>query len=87
MNLLMAARRWALRRQPGESTRPRERSPAQRLGFRRIELVRIVIDDGAIRAYVIGTTHRLSRAVPVPWALATEIVATGVPVRTIDRRR
>jgi len=65
----------------------RQRSIAERLGFRRLEMIHVVVDDDGQRAYARGVSHRLPRTVPIPTALATEAIASGVPVRTVDRRR
>lgn len=70
----------------GSST-VRRRSVADRLGFRRVEYVEIVVDRRGRRAYVTGTTHRLPHTVPVPWSLAAELIAAGVPVRTAERQQ
>lgn len=69
------------------SQQPRRRTPADRLGFRRIEAVEIILDDHGSRAFVLGVAHRLPHALPVSWRLAAEIAGGGVPVRTVDRRR
>lgn len=71
-----------------EGTPPRRSARATAgLGFRRVSLVAVVVDDDGEHAYVTGVAHRLPRTVPAPLKVARELIRVGVPHRTIDRRR
>ena len=55
------------------------------LGFRRIELVRLLIDEDGTTAEVTGVTHRLPRTIPVPLHTAIALIDAGVPKRVEAR--
>jgi len=57
------------------------------LGFRRIECVRLILDeDGTTAAEVTGVTHRLPRTIRVPLRIANALIEAGVPKRAEARR-
>jgi hypothetical protein len=56
-----------------------------RLGFRRLDRVVLTVDEDAVRAEVIGVTHRLPRAVPISLACATRLVRAGIPLTLRDQ--
>ena len=56
------------------------------LGFRRIECVRLVVDEDGTTAEVTGVTHRLPRTIRVPLRTATALIEAGVPTRVETRR-
>jgi hypothetical protein len=53
------------------------RHVAARYGFRRVERVHVVVNDGVTLATVAGIVHRYPRCVPVPLSVAIELVAAG----------
>jgi hypothetical protein len=57
------------------------------LGFRRILLVELVVDDDGVHAFVTGIAHRLPWTVRAPLCVVCEFIRAGVPVRMTDRRR
>ena len=56
------------------------------LGFRRIEFVRLIVDERGTTAEVIGVTHRLPHAIRVPLRTAHALIDAGVP-RCVEARR
>lgn len=56
-----------------------------RLGMRRIDCVRVVLDGERSRAEVDGVMHRLPRTVRVPLATASALAAEGVRL-VVERR-
>ncbi len=62
-------------------------SPAAgRLGFRRLEYVRVVLHDGTVDAEAVGIVHRLPVALPISLATATRLVRDGVRLVVDDGR-
>jgi hypothetical protein len=57
------------------------------LGFRRVELVTLLVDEDGTTAEVTGTTHRLPRTIRVPLHIAIELIDAGVPKRVEARRQ
>ncbi|MEY2415970.1 MAG: hypothetical protein QOH53_1304 [Ilumatobacteraceae bacterium] len=57
------------------------------LGFRRIEFVRLLVDDDGTAAEVTGITHRLPRTIRVPLHTAIALIDAGVPKRVEARHR
>jgi|GEM_PF-5312536 len=55
------------------------------LGFRRVELVRLLIDEAGTTAEVTGITHRLPRTIRVPLHIAIALIEAGVPKRVEAR--
>ncbi len=57
------------------------------LGFRRIESVRLMVDERGTFAEVTGVVHRLPRTIRVPVRAARALIEAGVPgwVETCDR--
>ena len=51
------------------------------LGFRRVEFVRLIVDEDGTTAEVTGITHRLPRTIRVPLRTATALIEAGVPKR------
>jgi hypothetical protein len=54
-------------------------------GFRRVDWVRFLVDQDAVRAEAVGVGYRLPVARPIPLAVASALVAQGTPsvTRTI----
>jgi hypothetical protein len=54
-------------------------------GFRRVDWVRFLVDQDAVRAEAVGVGYRLPVARPIPLAVASALVAQGIPsvTRTI----
>ena len=50
------------------------------MGLRRIEWVRVVVDDDGPHAELSGVAHRLPRIQRIPLALAASLAAEGVPL-------
>ena len=57
------------------------------LGFRRVEFVRLIVDEDGTTAEVTGITHRLPRTIRVPLRTATALIEAGVPKRVEARRQ
>ena len=55
------------------------------LGFRRVELVTLLVDEDGTTAEVTGITHRLPRTIRVPLRTATALIDAGVPKRVEAR--
>ena len=55
------------------------------LGFRRIEFVRLIVDEEGTTAEVVGITHRLPRTIRVPLRTAQALIEAGVP-RCLEAR-
>ena len=55
------------------------------LGFRRVEFVRVLVDEDRITAEVTGITHRLPRTIRVPLHTAIALIDAGVPKRVEAR--
>jgi hypothetical protein len=56
------------------------------LGFRRIECVRLIVDEDGTTAEVTGVTHRLPHTIRVPLRTAHALIEAGVPKRVEARR-
>ena len=56
------------------------------LGFRRVEFVRLMVDEDGTTAEVTGITHRLPRTIRVPLHTANALIDAGVPKRVEARR-
>lgn len=56
------------------------------LGFRRVEFVRLIVDDRGTTAEVVGVTHRLPHTLRVPLRTAQALIDAGVP-RYVEARR
>ena len=57
------------------------------LGFRRVEYVRLIVDEDGTTAEVTGVTHRLPRTVQIPLHTANALIEAGVPSRIEARRQ
>jgi hypothetical protein len=55
------------------------RDAAGRTGLSRVDWVRLIDDDGLLRAEVIGVGFRLPVTRPIPMSLAADLIAAGVP--------
>ena len=68
----------------------RRQSAANRAGLRRVDWVRLSVDDThvPVRAEVMGVGHRLPVVCPVPLSVAADLIAAGTPsvVRRLDAR-
>lgn len=62
------------------------RSSLCALGFRRIEFVRLIVDDECATAEVTGVAHRLPRTIPISLRTAHALIEAGVPSRIEARR-
>ena len=56
------------------------------LGFRRVEFVRLIVDERGTTAEVVGVTHRLPHSIRVPLRKAQALIEAGVP-RCVEARR
>ena len=70
----------------GEAHRPSALTVST-LGFRRIECVRLIVDEDGTTAEVTGVTHRLPRTIRVPLRTATALIEAGVPTRVEAHRQ
>jgi hypothetical protein len=57
------------------------------LGFRRVEFVRLLVDEDGTTAEVTGITHRLPRTIRVPLHTAIALIGAGVPKRVEARHQ
>jgi hypothetical protein len=48
-------------------------------GMRRIDYVRLVVDDDGTRAEVVGVGFRLPTSSPVPLSYAAKLISEGMP--------
>jgi hypothetical protein len=55
------------------------------LGFRRVEFVRVIVDEHGATAEVTGVTHRLPHTIRVPLQTAKDLIEAGVPRRVETR--
>ena len=55
------------------------------LGFRRVDFVRLIIDENGTTAEVTVVAHRLPRTIRVPLHTAQALIEAGVP-RRIEAR-
>jgi len=57
-------------------------------GLRRVDWVRFLVDQDAVRAEAVGVGYRLPVARPIPLSVATALVAQGTPsvTRKFDGR-
>jgi hypothetical protein len=55
------------------------------LGFRRVDFVRLIVDEQGTTAEVTGVTHRLPRTIRVPLRTAQALIDAGVPRRVEAR--
>ena len=53
-------------------------------GLRRVDWVRLVVDDEAVRAEAVGVGYRLPVARPIPLSVAAALRAQGTP--SVTRR-
>jgi hypothetical protein len=51
------------------------------LGFRRVEFVRLIVEEHGTCAEVTGVTHRLPHTIRVPLRTAHALIDAGVPFR------
>ena len=68
-----------------DARRPISVPAVSALGFRRIECVRLIVDEAGTTAEVTGVTHRLPRTIRVPLRTATALIEAGVPTRVEAR--
>jgi len=53
-------------------------------GLRRVDWVRFVVDDDAVRAEAVGVGYRLPTTRPIPLSVAAALLAEGTP--SVTRR-
>ena len=53
-------------------------------GLRRVDWVRFVVDQDAVRAEAVGVGYRLPAARPIPMSVAAALLAQGTP--SVTRR-
>jgi hypothetical protein len=51
----------------------------RRVGLRRVDWVRLLVDEDEVRAEAVGVGFRLPTTCPIPLSLATELIAMGTP--------
>ncbi|HVX20983.1 MAG TPA: hypothetical protein VHB02_06530 [Acidimicrobiales bacterium] len=52
--------------------------------LRRVQWVRVVVDDGSVRAEAVGMGHRLPATCPISLDTAAALARQGVPVSVCD---
>jgi len=62
------------------------RTSVSSLGFRRVDFVRLIVDEDGTTAEVTGVTHRLPRTIRVPLRTANALIEAGVP-SVVEARR
>jgi hypothetical protein len=62
-------------------------SRPQTTGLRRVDWIRLVVDDDTVRAEAVGVGYRLPAARPIPLAVAAALMAEGTPsvTRTVAK--
>jgi hypothetical protein len=63
------------------------RTSVSALGFRRVEYVRLIVDEDGTTAEVTGVAHRLPRTIRIPLRTANALIEAGVPSRIEARRQ
>jgi hypothetical protein len=63
------------------------RQSVSALGFRRVEYVRLIVDEDGTTAEVTGVAHRLPRTIRIPLRTANALIEAGVPSRIEARRQ
>jgi hypothetical protein len=78
---LRATGRPELTQQRDRGSRAPERSRvlASRAGLRRVDWVRLLVDDGHLRAEAVGVGFRLPVTRPISLSVAAELIAAGTP--------
>jgi hypothetical protein len=51
----------------------------RRVGLRRVDWVRLLVDEDEVTAEAVGVGFRLPTTCPIPLSLATELIAMGTP--------
>jgi len=51
----------------------------RRVGLRRVDWVRLLVEEDEVRAEAVGVGFRLPTTCPIPLSLATELIAMGTP--------
>jgi hypothetical protein len=54
-------------------------SAASLVGLRRVDWVRLLVDDDHVGAEAVGVGFRLPTTCPIPMSLAARLIASGVP--------
>ena len=63
------------------------RASVSALGFRRVDFVRLIVDEDGTIAEATGVTHRLPRTIRIPLHTASALIEAGVPSRVEARRQ
>jgi hypothetical protein len=53
--------------------------------WRRLNWVRVIVDDDGIRAEAVGIRYRLPAVVPISLRLAAELARDGTPLTVVRR--
>ncbi len=61
------------------------RASVSALGFRRVDFVRLIVDEDGTTAEATGVTHRLPRTIRIPLHTASALIDAGVPSRVEAR--
>lgn len=61
------------------SERVRSNRTARDIGFRRVDWVRVFVDNGHMRAEAVGIGFRLPAVCSIPLATAATLIAGGTP--------
>jgi hypothetical protein len=54
-------------------------SAASLVGLRRVDWVRLLVDDDHVGAEAVGVGFRLPTTCPIPMSVAARLIASGVP--------
>jgi hypothetical protein len=81
-------RRWRNARGESLSDQARSTRSLTETGLRRVDWVRLIVDDDSVRAEAVGVGYRLPASRPIPLPVAAALIAGGTPsvTRTVDDR-
>ena len=81
-------RSWRTARGGSPAGQARSTRSLTETGLRRVDWVRLVVDDDSVRAEAVGVGYRLPTSRPIPLPVAAALIAGGTPsvTRTVDDR-
>ncbi len=72
-------RRWRTARGESPAAQARSARSLTETGLRRVDWVRLVVDDDGVRAEAVGVGYRLPMSRPIPLPVAAALIAGGTP--------
>jgi hypothetical protein len=64
---------------PGVTSAALSASAASLVGLRRVDWVRLLVDDDHVGAEAVGVGYRLPATCPISMSVATRLIQSGVP--------